>query len=186
MFGNTRKSVKEFLEKTSLEKGQKEYNDAEKLALDSAKSMLSTALQEDAGLFVKEATDRTKLTMQLFAGAYNVFVDAFKEIFIGPVGDRTVNDLINKERWDWAKNEWKNINIETELKKIYDDSREWINLDLFGLDDEMKSQVEEALAKEREILELALKQAGDPGLLDTIKNYSTLIKDLVSSKIKST
>lgn len=186
MFGNTRKSVKEFLEKTNLDKAQKDYIEAEKHAIESAKNMLTTAQQEDAGLFIKEATDRTKITMQLFTNAYNSFIDSFKEIFIGPVGDRTVNDLINKERWDWAKNEYQNINIQTELKKIYDDSREWVDLDMYELDDETKYEVEEALRKERETLEIALKQAGDPGMLDSLKLYFTLIKDLISSKIKST
>ena len=185
MFGNTRKSVKEFLEKTNLDKARKDYNEAEKHAYDNSKNMLTTGQQEDAALFVKTATDSTKITMQLFTDAYNSFVDSFKEIFIGPVGDRTVNDLINKQRWDWAKNEWQNINIETELKKIYDDSREWVDLDMYELDDETKAEVEKVLANERERLDIALKQAGDPGMLDKLKLYLTLAKDLVYSKIKS-
>ena len=96
-----------------------------------------------------------------------------------------MNDLINKQRWDWAKNEWQNINIETELKKIYDDSREWVDLDMYELDDETKAEVEKVLANERERLDIALKQAGDPGMLDKLKLYLTLAKDLVYSKIKS-
>ena len=185
MFGNTRKSVKEFLEKTNLDKAQKDYYEAEKHAYDNAKNMLTTGQQEDAALFVKTATESTKITLQAFTDAYNSFVDSFNEIFIGPVGDRTVNDLINKQRWDWAKNEWQNINIETELKKLYDDSREWIDIDMYELDDETKTQVKKALENERERLDIALKQAGDPGLMDKLKLYLTLTKDLVFSKIKN-
>lgn len=185
MFGNTRKSVKEFLEKTNLEKAQKDYSEAEKHANESAKNMLTTGQREDAELFVRTATEITKIAMQNFTAAYNEFVDEFREIFIGPVGDRTVNDLIKRERWDRAKNDWQVINIETELKKIYDDSREWVNLDIFELDEETKDQVEKVLNEERERLELALRQAGDPGLMSLLKNYLTTSKELVASKIKS-
>ena len=93
--------------------------------------------------------------------------------------------MINKERWDYSKNDWQLINIETELKKIYDDSREWVNLDIYELDENTKDEVEKVLNAERERLELALKQAGDTGIMDKLKNYYTLSKELLTSKIKN-
>lgn len=185
MFGNTRKSVKEFLENTNLDKAQRDYYEAEKHAQDNAKNMLTRGQQEDALLFVTTSTEITKLTLRAFTDVYNSFVDSFKEIFIGPVGDRNVNDLIKKERWDWAKNEYQNLNIQTELKKIYDDSREWVDLDLFKLEPEKKEQIEALLKKERERLELALNRAGDVSLLDSIKLFLTISKITMFSKIKN-
>jgi hypothetical protein len=184
MFGNTRRSVKEFLEKTNLEKAQKDYNEAEKYAYENAKNMLTSGQKEDAELFVRTATDITKIAMQSFTDAYNAFVNEFREIFIGPVGDRTVYDLIKRERWDRAKNEWQVINIETELKKLYDDSKEWISLDIFDLDAETENKVEDALKQDRESLELALRNASDPGILDKLENFYTLVKDQIGNEIK--
>jgi hypothetical protein len=185
MFGNTRKSVKEFLENTNLEKAQKDYYEAEKNARDIAKNMLTRGQQEDALAFVEEGTDITKLALNAFTEMYNSFVDSFKEIFIGPVGDRNVNDLIKKERWDWAKNEWKSLNIQTELKKIYDDSREWVDIDMFNLKPGAEEQVKIVLERERARLDLALNQAGDTSIMDSVKMYLTIVKDTMFSKIKN-
>lgn len=185
MFGNTRKSVKEFLEKTNLDKAQKDYNDAIKHGNDLIKSMLTYGQQEDAAAFFLKAIERTKVTLTEFTEAYNSFVDSFREIFIGPVGDRTVNDLIKKERWDFANQEYKNLNIQEELKKMYDDNREWVDVDLMGLTAEGKQKIDAVLKKERERLELALNHAGDAGILGALKNYLGLIKDLTFAKVKN-
>lgn len=185
MFGNTRSSVKEFLTNTNLDKAIKNYNEAEKHAKDSAKNMLTNGQQEDALLFVTEGGKITKLTLKAFADVYNSFVDAFKEIFIGPVGDRTVNDLINKERWDWAKNEWQTFNIQSELKKIYDDNKEWLNIDMFNLKPEVKEKIKNIMDKERERLRLAVNQVGDNSIYETIKLFMTVSKQNMFSKLKN-
>lgn len=186
MFGNTRTTVKEFLANTNLDKATREYNESEKHALENANNMLTKGQQEDALLLVKEASKITKEALLSFTEVYNLFIDQFKEIFIGPVGNRTVNDLINKERWDWAKNEWKVIDIQSELKKIYDDDREWINIDMFSeLQPEVKKQIETSLAKERDRLRLALNQVGDHSVFNAIKTFMTITKDLTLGKIMS-
>jgi hypothetical protein len=147
--------------------------------------MLTQGQQEDATAFFLKATERTKLTLTEFTEAYNTFVDSFREIFIGPVGDRTVNDLIKKERWDFANQEYKNLNIQEELKKMYDNNREWVNVDMMGLTAEGKQKIDAVLKKERERLELALNRAGDAGILGALKNYLGLIKDLTFAKVKN-
>jgi hypothetical protein len=186
MFGGTRKSVKEFLEKTNLDKCQADYNAALKGAQANAAGMLTDGQKADAQKFVDEAELITKKTMISFTDAYNGFVNEFKEIFIGPVGDRKVNDLIKKERMDYAKNELQQLNIQTELKKIYDDSREWINLDMYELTPEKKAEVVKALKNERDRLDLALSQAGDRSILDAIGLYFSVVKETTFNKVKNT
>src|SRR5690606_6152871 len=153
LFGKTRASVKEFLEKTNLDKAKKEYESAEKEIQNVAKSMETKGMQEDALRFVNEGAKITRDHLEDFTKAYNEFVNAFKEIFIGPVGDRTVEDLVERQRWDWAKNEWQKLNIQSELKKIYDDAREWWAIDIDGLDEANRKKLEELLEAERKRLE---------------------------------
>lgn len=186
MFGNTRKCVKEFLEKTNLDKAQKDYYEAHKHAQQVAANMLTDGQKEDAAIFVRIAEEITRKTLTSFTDAYNGFVNDFKEIFIGPVGDRTVKDLIKKDRWDWAKDEWRRMNVQAELKKIYDDNRDWIDVDVFDITPEVKDQIKAALKEERERLDLALSEAGDRSILETLGLFLTIQKESIESKIKST
>lgn len=185
MFGNTRRSVKEFLEKTNLDKCQAEYSNALKSALDNADNMFTEAQKQDAREFVEEAEKLTRKPLVSFTDAYNGFVNEFREIFVGPVGDRTVRDLIRKERWDWAKGELQQLNIQTELKKIYDDTRDWINIDMFELTPEVKAEIVAALKAERDRLDLALSQAGDRSVLDSIGLYMSVVKETTFNKVKN-
>lgn len=185
LFGKTRESVKEFLEKTNLEKAIKEYNEAERQIQDVAKSMETKGMQEDALRFVNEGAKATKAHLEDFTKAYNEFVNAFKEIFIGPVGDKTVEDLIEKKRWDAAKNEWMKLNIQTELKRIYDDAREWWAIDLGDQHPAVKEHVAKILEQERNRLEPALREAGDNSVLGALKIIMTVYKDGLVDKVKS-
>jgi hypothetical protein len=185
MFGNTRKSVKEFLEKTNLDKCQADYYAALKSAQDNAANMLTAAQKEDAKEFVIKAEELTRKPLISFTDAYNGFVNEFKEIFVGPVGERTVKDLIKKERWDWARDQLQRMNIQTELKKIYDDSRDWINIDMFDLTPEVKAQVVASLKNERDRLDLALSSAGDRSVLDSIGLYFSVVKETTFNKVKN-
>jgi hypothetical protein len=184
MFGNTRKSVKEFLEKTNHDKAEKDYYDALKHAQEVAANMLTNGQKEDALLFVNKAEEITRKPLTSFTDAYKGFVNEFKEIFIGPVGERTIKDLLKKERWDATKDEWQRMNVQTELKKIYDDSRDWINVDMFDLTPEVKAEIVAALKKERDRLDLALSQGGDRSILDAVGFYLSIIKATTFGKVK--
>jgi hypothetical protein len=184
MFGNTRKSVKEFLDKTNHDKAEKDYYSAFKHAQDVAANMLTNGQIEDALLFVTKAEEITKKPLTSFTDAYKGFVNEFKEIFIGPVGERTIKDLLKKERWDQTKAEWQRMNIQTELKKIYDDSREWVNIDMFNLTPEVKAEVVAALKKDRERLDLALSSAGDRSILDAVGLYLAISKETTFNRVK--
>ena len=184
LFGKTRASVKEFLEKTNLDKAKKEYESAEKEIQNVAKSMETKGMEEDAHRFVSEGAKITRDHLEDFTKAYNEFVNAFKEIFIGPVGDRTVEDLVERQRWDWARNEWQKLNIQSELKKIYDDAREWWAIDIDGLDEANRKKLEELLEAERKRLEPALREASDNSVLDSLKLIMTIAKNDLVDKVK--
>lgn len=187
MFGNTRKSVKEFLEKTNFDKCQSDYINASKHAYENAEGMLTEGQRVDAAVFVREAEKLTKRRMTSFTDSYNHFVNDNKEIFIGPVGDRTVWNLIRKERWDCSKNEFQVINIQTELKRIYNETRNWINIDMYNLTPEIKQQVVAAIKKDIEKFDLALNSTMEArSLWEGLHLSLSITKELIFSKIKNT
>ncbi len=186
MFGNTRKSVKEFLENTNLDKALKEYTETENRSIEVANNMLTKGQREDAQLFVSNATTNTKPGLRAFTDEYNNFVNEFKEIFIGPVGDRTVEDLLQKKQWEEHKNEWQRLNIQDKLKKIYDDSRHWINLDIYKLDPPERKLVENALALDQDRLEKALALASGPTVMNALETFMLVVKNNIADKIKGT
>ena len=187
MFGNTRKSVKEFLEKTNFDKCQADYVNASKHAQDNAAGMLTDGQRVDALVFVNAAEEITKKRMTSFTDSYNGFVNENKEIFIGPVGDRTVWNLIRKERWDASKNDLQVMNIQTELKKMYDESRTWTNVDVYNLSAEAKQQVTAVIKKDIEKFNLALNSTMEArSLWDSLHISLSIVKDLTVSKIKAT
>lgn len=187
MFGNTRKSVKEFLEKTNFDKCQADYINASKHAQDNAAGMLTEGQRVDASVFVNEAEKITKRRMTSFTDSYNAFVNEYKEIFIGPVGDRTVWNLIRKERWDNSQNDLQVMNIQTELKRIYDESRTWTNVDVYNLTPEIKEQVIAVIKKDIEKFNLALNSTMEArSLWDSLHVSLSIVKNLTLAKIKNT
>ncbi len=184
VFGKTRESVKDFLEKTNLEKAIKGYTDAERQLQDIAKSMETKGMQEDALRFVSEGSKSTKSHLEDFTKAYNDFVNEFREIFIGPVGDKTVEDLVEKKRWDAARNDWMRLNIQTELKRIYDDARDWFAVDLGEQNPIIKEHVGKIIEQERKRLEPALREVGDNSVLDALDIVMTVAKDSLVDKVK--
>lgn len=181
VFGETRKSVKDFLENTNLEKITKEYQNANKLALENAANLPTEGQQADGKIFAELAEQLTAQVLTSYTDAYNGFVNEFKEIFIGPVGGRTVNTLIQKERWDRTKQEYKDLNIQGELLKMYTETTNFIEvqMNVFGdIHPDSKALIQESLKADFARLEIALSVHGDRNVFDSLVNYFTLIKDL--------
>lgn len=173
MFAQTRKSVKEFLEKTNLEIAIKTVEDAYRKSQDLAGSCYTSALKDDAKYFVDDVYREVKASLDKFKDIYEDFVGENKGIFLGPVGDKTVQDLVNKQRWDWVKNEWASINIESELKKIYDDSQDYWDVSLDGVPDMLEEELKKTIKGDLEALSLAVREATDWTHADAVKYILT-------------
>lgn len=173
MFTQARKSVKEFLEKTNLENAIKMVEDAYKKSADLAGGCYTPALKDDAKYFVDDVYKEVKSSLDKFKDVYEDFVDENKGIFLGPVGDRTVQDLVNKERWDWVKNEWAGINIESELKKIYDDSKDYWDVSLDGVPDILEEELKKVIKSDLEALSLAVRKTTDWTHAEAVKYVLT-------------
>ena len=161
LFGETRASVREFLEATNLDRAEEEFEEARKIGLDLASTCLTRAQQDDARDFVEAAAGIVEDTLEEFEDAYEDFVDEFRGIFVGPVGDRTIEDLLETRRWDAVQGEWRRMNIQSELKRIHDEVEDWWGVSLNGVPDAMKDHLVDVLDRELEPLTLAVRRAED-------------------------
>lgn len=161
LFGKTRASVKEFLDKTNLEAAIDEFEAAKKKSLDLAGQCIPKGQQEDFKRFVELAAKEAEATLDAFEKAYNELINDFRGIFIGPVGDKTVENLVEKQLWDRFTGQVQRLNIQSELKKIYDDAREWWSIPLDGLDDPLRDDLQGKIKKELDRLSLATRRAYD-------------------------
>lgn len=139
LYGNNRVAVREFLEKTNLEKAIKSVNEAQKNAESLAGSMLTAGQQSDAKTFVSEANEALQGPVNNYEKGFNDFVSEFKGIFIGPIGNKTFDQLLNGNFWYATEDSIKRMNFESELKRYYDQAENMWNIPLDGLDDTLKS-----------------------------------------------
>lgn len=187
MFGNTRKSVMEFLQNTNFDKCEKDYKNASSHAFEVAANMLTDGQRYDAKEFVTNAEKITGKRLQSFTDSYNAFVNEHRGIFIGPVGDRNIWNLIRKENWDKAKKDLHVGNIQTELKKIYNDAVSWTNVDAFNFSETTKQQVKAALKKDIDRLSQGITAAVEGrSLWESLHAALTVSKEVMFSKVKNT
>lgn len=187
MFGHTRKSVIEFLQKTSFDKCEADYKKGFAHAYEVASNMLTDGQIGDATLFVTNAEKITGKRMQSFGDSYNAFINSNKEIFVGPVGDRTVWDLIRKESWDKAKKNLQVKNIQTELQKIYSDTVSWTNVDIYSFSETTKKEVAALLKKDLDRLNQSVTNALEGrSVWESLHAALSVSKEVMFSKIKNT
>lgn len=148
LFGNNRTAVREFLEKTNLEKAKKRGEEVQKDAASQASAMLTKGQRDDALVFINEANNAIKGPLENYEKGFNDFVTEYKGIFIGPVGNNTLDKLLRGEFWDNTEDGLKRLNFESELKRYYDEAEDMWNIPLDGLDDTLKSAFKEQFKNE--------------------------------------
>jgi hypothetical protein len=184
LFGETRAAVRSFLKKTNLEGAKEALEKAHKASVDMAGKALTPAQKADAQRFVNDVYRDVKRTLDRFETAYNALIDEFAGIFIGPVGDRTVEDLLEVRRWNSHQSELTRINIQTELKRYHDEAREWFGVSLGGLDPAVRKHIEKQMKKDLERLSLAVKKAGDQTHLSAAVFLATFLRPKLLERVK--
>lgn len=148
LYGNNRDAVRKFLDKTNLELALKRTDAAKKAAEGLAGDMLTKGQEDDAKAFVSEANKAIDGPMNNYEKGFNDFVKEFKGIFIGPVGNKTLDNLLKGNFWEYTENSFKRLNFESELKKYYDEAEDMFSIPLDGLDDNLKSAFKEQFKRE--------------------------------------
>ncbi|MGI9543430.1 MAG: hypothetical protein ACR2MX_09235 [Cyclobacteriaceae bacterium] len=161
IFKDTRKSVEEFLENTNLEKAVNEFEDVRAASLNAVASFAKKGHQDDGKRFVEVVAKKVEDHLKEFEDVYESFIDKFKDIFIGPVGSKTVSDLVDKELWDGSVQEWQRLNIQSELKKIYSDAEGTWGVSMDGIPAEERKKLEAVIKKQLNDLSILVREVTD-------------------------
>jgi len=184
LFGKTRTEVEGFLDKVNLEKAVKDFETAAGTCVGLAQGLKPDGQRDDAEDLVSEMIDRAHETLDDFEGFFEEFVDDFDEIFIGPVGDRTVEDLVNRQLSIRNSDFFQRLNVQSELRKIYDSARNSLNLSFGSLPADQRKALEEILEDDLERLALAANQAGDLSQSERIRFIMKLAWESIFDRVK--
>lgn len=91
IFKDTRESVEEFLENTNLEKAVGDFEKVRTASLNAVASFAKKGHQDDGKRFVEIVAKKVEDHLKEFEDVFKAFIDKFSNIFIGPVGSKTVS-----------------------------------------------------------------------------------------------
>jgi hypothetical protein len=120
LFAGTRDDVKKFLEKSNLDKAIKDFERAGCDSRGIANECVTSGTREDALKFVEIGISQTKRLLDNFEKTYNAFIQRWQGIFVGPVGNTTIEQLLEQEAFERFRGDCNNCNVEAALKRLYD------------------------------------------------------------------
>ena len=185
MFTQTREMVREFMEKTNLETAIREYNDSYKNSLDMANQCPTPRQRDDAKKFIEKGIYEVKKFLDKFNEEYKEFVDNNRGIFVGPVNEKTLEELleIQERKKTWI--EMEQFNIQTKLRELHQHCIAIFEVDLEGLSEEQKKEMIEFLKSEVERLGRGIIAASDDTVWDRLKTFFTLSQMALADKVSS-
>jgi len=185
LFAQTRNAVREFLQKTNLDSASDEFEETCKNSLDMAKQCKTKGQQEDAVRFVENGIKLIKDFYEDFKKQYEEFVDDNRGIFVGPVGDKAIEEILEKRDMEYSWQEISRFNIQQKLKDIHTDAvRSW-HVDINGLTDEQKKEIEDFWRVELEKLGRGLQTIADGSTWDRTKQIFTRNREQLEDKISN-
>ena len=165
LFGKTRVDVKTFLEKINLEAVEDQVEDTKKASLDKVSGWIPPGLNDDGKVFVEDCAKEVQTALWSFATAFNSFVNEFRGVFLGPVGDRTVEDLLEPREGEAAGNRIKGLHVERKLRELQEKTRDW-DLDFDGIHKHHREHIERLIHEKLDGLGPKIKATGDLTLRD--------------------
>ena len=173
LFTETRSAVHTFLNETNLDKAQKELEVANKQSLDMAKACKTQGQRDDAIEFMGKAMPLVQNMFDKFKDEYNLFVYKNRGRFVGPVSDKTIDELLERQVVYGKLREIESFNIQQKLKDIYNDAVRGWPVDLNGLTDKQKKDLKEHWEVELEKVGRGLTKAADGSAVGRIKEALT-------------
>jgi len=184
LFGKTRTEVEKFLGKVNLDRAVGDFEQAGKKCVELAQGLKPDGQRDDAEDLVGEMLKRAHETLEDFEGFFEDFVDEFGEIFIGPVGDRTVEDLVNRKLSIRGSEHFQRLNVQGELEKIHDAAKKSLNLNMSRLPSDQREALEELLEDDLERLALAVNDANDFTRSERVRFMAKRFWDDAASRVK--
>lgn len=185
LFDHTRNGVYEFLNKTNLDTASEEFEETCKNSINIAKQCKTKGQIQDAVKFVEKAIPLVKNLFDEFKTQYGEFVNDNQGIFVGPVGDRQIDDLLERRDMDYAWRDIISFNIQQKLKDIHNDTvRAW-HIDINGLTDKQKKEIEDFWRVELGRLGRGLLLAAEGSAWDRVKQVFTTKRKQLESRVSS-
>jgi len=185
LFDQTRSGVHEFLNKTNFDTASDEFEETCKNSIDIAKQCKTKGQTEDAVKFVEKAIPLVKNLFDEFKTQYEEFVNDNRGIFVGPIGDKEIEDLLERRDMDYAWRDISAFNIQQKLKDVHNDTvRAW-HVDINGLIDEQKKEIEDFWRVELERLGRGLRLVAEGSTWNRTKQIFTTNRKQLESRISS-
>ncbi|AIF85561.1 hypothetical protein NTE_03533 [Candidatus Nitrososphaera evergladensis SR1] len=169
VFAQTREGVREFLAKTNLDTAIKEFNAMNENSKGLADQCPTSKQKEDTKRFMEKAANIVSGFLEKFKQEYNEFVDDNRGIFVGPVSDKTLDELLEVRDWQKSWDDIERFNIQSKLKEVYDDCVKTWQVDLDGLTDEQKKELKDYWDMELRRLHDGLYEVIEGSVWDRIK-----------------
>jgi hypothetical protein len=130
--------------------------------------------RDDAKKFIEKGIYDAKKFLDRFNEEYKEFVNANRGIFVGPVNEKTLEELleIQERKKTWV--EMEQFNIQSKLRELHQHCIKMFEVDLEGLPEEQKKELKEFFKSEVERLGRGIIAASDDAVWDRIKVFYTL------------
>jgi gas vesicle protein len=184
LFGKTRKEVQGFLDKVNLDRAVADFEAAAKTCVELAQDLEPDGQRDDAEDLVDKMIDAAHETLEDFEDFFEEFVDEFRHIFVGPVGDRTVKDLVDRELAMRGSEHFQRLNVQSELRKIHDAARDWFSLPIGRLPEAVREELEKMLERDLERLALAANEASDFSRSERVTFMMKMAWDEIVDEVK--
>lgn len=182
LFTNVREQVREYLEQRRLETATETFDDAASDARDLAGKCPTPGQREDALRFTERVIDEVEPIIDAFELSYKRFVDTHREIFVGPVGPRAIEALIEPDVRERGLDAIADFDLERRLMALVDMSAPTIFVDIEGLSDDDKERIREIFLVEWRKLGEGLVAVKDDHLDDRLVQVG---RDFVSKVVET-
>ena len=117
LFEQTRGRVRTFLQKTNLDIATEEMKEVTEESLKSANQCKTKGQKDDAKEFIKEkAIPAVKEIFKDFENHYKEFIKKNLGIFVGPVGDKTIEEILEINEMKSQREEITRFNLQGRLE----------------------------------------------------------------------
>ena len=185
LFTQIRNGVNRFLDKTNLDTASDEFEEISKNSIGVAKQCPTKGQQEDAVKFVEKGIKTVKDIYEDFKKQYEEFVKENKGIFVGPVGDKSIEEILEKKDIEYSWQQISRFNIQQKLKEIHKDTIKAWHVNIDGLTDEQKMELEDFWKIEVEKLGRGLTKVADSSAMNRMKQVLVEKWRLFETRIKN-
>lgn len=168
LFTQIRESVREFVKKTNYELATREFNEAVSAAEAAASSCPTSGGQKDAKLFAQTATATVKPFMDELKKGFEDFMNQFREIFTGAVGDKTVEELVELSERLKSWDEIERVNLPGRLDAALQDFENSWQVNVDGLSDDDKEALRQVWKTELDVVGKGIVEAKQDRIRDRI------------------